>query len=148
MRAVCQRVKNAELYESGKLISSIGQGLLVYAGFSVDDSPESIKRALDKIAGLRIFDDSDGKLNLSLSAIDGGMMFVSNFTLYGDCSRGYRPSFVRSAGFEAASKLYDGAVEYLRSKGVKVVTGVFGGDMTINSSADGPVNIIVDGEDL
>ena len=148
MRAVCQRVNSAVRYESGKKISEIGKGLLVYAGFSADDELEGIKHALDKIAGLRIFDDSDGKLNLSLSSVGGEMMFVSNFTLYGDCSRGYRPSFIKSMGFDPASKLYNEAAEYLRSKGVVVKTGVFGGDMTIESSADGPVNIIVDGKDL
>lgn len=148
MKAICQRVEHAALFEGGREVSRINQGFLVYAAFSADDDENSVHRALDKIAGLRIFDDENDKLNLSLKDVGGEILFVSNFTLYGDCSRGFRPSFIKSAGFEAASKLYEYSLGYLKSKGIPVKQGVFGGDMTIESAADGPVNIIVDGEYL
>ena len=148
MRAVSQIVKNATLYESGNFISSIESGFLVYIGFSNDDTKESIEKALNKLCGLRVFHDSNGKLNLSLTDIGGQMLLVSNFTLYGDCSRGYRPSFVNSAKFEPAKELYEYALKYISERGIDVKPCVFGGDMQIESVADGPINIIIDSEDI
>lgn len=148
MKAICQRVLNATLYESGTKISEIGQGLLVYIGFSEDDTKENILKALKKVCGLRIFSDSDDKLNLSLTDVNGQMLLVSNFTIYGDCSRGFRPSFVKSAKFDAANTLYESSLDYIKSLGIDVMPCVFGGDMTIESAADGPINIIVDSEEL
>ena len=148
MRAVCQRVLDATLYVDGNLISKIDNGFLVYIGFSVDDTPEKINKALNKLSGLRVFDDTEGKLNLSLSDINGQMLLVSNFTLYADCSRGFRPSFINSARFDDAQKLYTYSLDYIKSKGIDVKPCVFGGDMKIISTADGPINIIIDSEDI
>ena len=148
MRAICQRVKSASLIVGDKLISEIKKGFLVYVGFCDDDTVETIKKPLRKICGLRIFDDSNDKLNLSLSDVSGEILLVSNFTLYGDCSRGFRPSFVKSAGFDYAKKLYDYSLEFIEDYGITVKPCVFGGDMSINSVADGPINIIIDSEDL
>ncbi len=148
MRAVCQRVKKAELFVDGKLISEINQGFLVYIGFCEKDTKENINKALNKIAGLRVFDDEAGKLNLSLSSIGGQMLLVSNFTLYADCSRGFRPSFIESARFEYAKELYEYSLDFLKARDLDVKPCVFGGDMIINSVADGPINIIIDSEDI
>lgn len=148
MRAVSQIVKKATLYESGNFISDIGYGFLVYIGFSVNDSKESIEKALTKLCGLRVFHDCEGKLNLSLSDIGGQMLLVSNFTLYGDCSRGYRPSFAGSAKFEPAKELYEYALDFINKRGIDVKPCVFGGNMQIDSVADGPINIIIDSEEL
>ncbi len=148
MRAICQRVKQAVLYESGNVISSIEIGLLVYIGFSDNDNEQNIQKALNKLCGLRIFSDSEDKLNLSLTDISGKILLVSNFTLYADCSRGYRPSFIKSAKYDKASHLYDYALNYISEKGINVKPCIFGGDMTIDSVADGPINIIIDSEEL
>ena len=148
MRAVCQIVNNAVLYESGIKISEINRGLLVYVGFCTEDTKENILKPIKKICGLRVFADNDGKLNLSLCDIGGQILLVSNFTLYGDCSRGFRPSFIKSAGFEKANELYKFALEQIKNSGIDVKPGVFGGDMIIESSADGPINIIIDSEEL
>ena len=148
MRAVCQRVKGATLYVDEKEVSKISNGFLVYIGFCNQDTRESIQKELKNICGLRVFDDSEGKLNLSLTDVDGQLMLVSNFTLYADCSRGYRPSFVNSARFDYAKELYDFSLEFMKNQGIDVKPCVFGGDMIIDSIADGPINIIVDSEDL
>ncbi len=148
MRAVCQRVKGATLYVDNKVISKISNGFLVYIGFSEDDTTDSIRKALKKVCGLRVFDDSEGKLNLSLSDIGGQMLLVSNFTLYADCSRGFRPSFIKSAKFDYANELYEFSFDFISDFGIDVKPCVFGGDMKIDSVADGPINIIIDSEDL
>lgn len=148
MRVICQVVNSAVLFESKSEISKIGRGLLVYAGFCENDNEQSMLKIINKVCGLRVFSDSDGKLNLSLKDIGGQMLFVSNFTLYGDCSRGFRPSFVKSAKFDCAKKLYDFSYDRIKESGIDVYTGVFGGDMEIESCANGPVNIIIDSEEL
>ncbi len=148
MRAVCQVVKCAKLTADGKETASIGRGLLVYIGFCSDDNEQSIQKALKKISSLRVFGDNNGKLNLSLLDISGQMLIVSNFTLYGDVSRGNRPSYINSMGFEAANSLFEYSKAYLKDLGINLCSGVFGADMQIRSVADGPVNIIVDSEDL
>ena len=148
MRAVCTVVRSAKLVVDGNLISEIGKGLLVFCGFAEDDTEKSIEKALHKIAGLRVMDDADGKLNRSLKDVGGEMLFVSNFTLYGDVSRGFRPSFIKSMKYDAACTLYKYASDRLKEMGVSVKCGVFGGDMKIEAHYDGPINIIVDSEDL
>ena len=148
MKTISQIVQKASLTVDDKLISEIGFGFLVYIGFSEEDTKDSIIKALNKLCGLRVFHDNDGKLNLSLSDVCGQMLLVSNFTLYADCSRGYRPSFVQSAKFDKANELYNFALEYISEKGIDVKPCVFGGDMVIDSVADGPINIIIDSEDL
>lgn len=148
MRAICSVVKNATLRVDGELISKIGKGMVVFCGFSEQDNKESIEKALKKVAGLRVMDDAEGKLNCSLADVGGEMLFVSNFTLYGDVSRGFRPSFIQSMKYEPAQELYAYALGRLGEMGVKVKGGVFGGDMKIEALHDGPINIIIDSEAL
>lgn len=148
MRAICTVVKHAALRVDGELISEIGRGMLVFCGFHENDTKESIEKALKKVAGLRVMDDPDGKLNCSLADVDGEMLFVSNFTLYGDVKKGFRPSFIESMKYDAAEELYQYAWNRLREMGVRVQGGVFGGDMKIEALHDGPINIIIDSEAL
>ncbi|PWM41016.1 MAG: D-tyrosyl-tRNA(Tyr) deacylase [Clostridiales bacterium] len=148
MRAICTVVKRARLTVEKKEIAQIGRGLLVFCGFSEQDTAARIEKPLKKIAGLRILADEDGRLNCSLADIGGEMLFVSNFTLYGDVHKGFRPSFTRSMKYEPAQALYQRALERLAEQGVRVRGGVFGGDMEIEALYDGPVNILIDSEDL
>lgn len=148
MRAICSVVKNATLKVDGELISEIGHGMVVFCGFSADDTIESIEKALKKVAGLRVMSDPDGKLNCSLADVGGEMLFISNFTLYGDVHKGFRPSFEKSMKFDPAQNLYDYALNRLKEFGVRVQGGVFGGDMKIQALHDGPINIIIDSEVL
>lgn len=148
MRAICSVVKNATLRVDGKVISQIGKGMLVFCGFSEKDTKVNIEKALKKVAGLRVMDDPDGKLNCSLADVEGEMLLVSNFTLYGDVKKGFRPSFTESMKYKPAQELYDYALERIAQMGVNVHGGVFGGDMKIEALHDGPINIIVDSEAL
>ena len=148
MRAICSVVKNATLRVDGDVISQIGRGMLVFCGFSESDNKENIEKALKKVAGLRVMDDPDGKLNCSLADVGGEMLLVSNFTLYGNVKKGFRPSFDRSMKYEPAQELYEYALGRIAQMGVKVQGGVFGGDMKIEALHDGPINIIVDSEAL
>ena len=148
MRAICTVVKHASLRVDRELISEIGKGMLVFCGFHETDTEQSIEKALKKVAGLRVMDDPDGKLNCSLADVGGEMLFVSNFTLYGDVKKGFRPSFVESMKYEPAEVLYEYACKRLKEFGVAVQGGVFGGDMKIEALHDGPINIIIDSEDL
>ena len=148
MRAICSVVKNATLRVDGEVISEIGRGMLVFCGFSEQDNKETIEKPLKKIAGLRVMDDPDGKLNCSLADVQGEMLFVSNFTLYGDVKKGFRPSFIESMKYEPAEELYQYALNRLKEMGVTVKGGVFGGDMKIEALHDGPINIIIDSEEL
>ena len=129
-------------------MSEIGKGMLVYIGFCELDTAESIQKSLKKLCALRIFDDGSDKLNLSLNDIGGEMLLVSNFTLYADCSRGNRPSYINSAKYDNAQRLYDFSIGYIRNYGIRLKCGVFGEDMKIASTADGPVNIIIDSKDV
>jgi len=148
MKAICTVVKNACLRVDGKVISEIGRGMVVFCGFSERDDRENIEKALKKVAGLRVMDDPEGKLNCSLADVGGEMLFVSNFTLYGDVKKGFRPSFVESMKYDAAEELYQYALNRIAEFGVSVKGGVFGGDMKIEALHDGPINIIIDSEAL
>lgn len=148
MRAICTVVKNATLRVDGKVISQIGKGMLVFCGFSREDTRENIEKALKKVAGLRVMDDPDGKLNCSLADVDGEMLFVSNFTLYGEVKKGFRPSFVESMAYDEAQQLYEYALKRLEEMGVRIKGGVFGGDMKIEALHDGPINVWIDSEAL
>ena len=148
MRAICSVVKEATLRVDGEIISLIGKGMLVFCGFSERDTEESIEKALKKVAGLRVMDDPEGKLNCSLADVGGEMLFVSNFTLYGEVKKGFRPSFIESMKYEPAEALYQYALNRLKEMGVSVQGGVFGGDMKIEALHDGPINIIIDSEAL
>lgn len=143
MRAVVQRVLNAELKVEGKLISKIGRGLVVFFGVKNGDVPADADKIVKKISALRIFEDENGKMNLSVGDVGGEVLFVSQFTLYGDTSHGNRPSFTEAARPETAKPIYDYAAEKLRSLGVPVSTGIFGADMKILQENDGPVTILL-----
>ena len=138
-----QRVLNAELKVEGKLISKIGRGLVVFFGVKNGDVPADADKIVKKISALRIFEDENGKMNLSVGDVSGEVLFVSQFTLYGDASHGNRPSFTEAARPETAKPIYDYAAEKLRSLGVPVSTGIFGADMKILQENDGPVTILL-----
>lgn len=142
MKFVAQRVAFAALCVSGELVSEIGRGLVVYLGVKAGDNEKQAEKAMEKVALLRVFEDEAGKMNLSVRDVEGEVLLVSQFTLYGDARKGNRPSFSEAERPERADALYEHAVSYLRSLGVPVKTGVFGADMQIEQHNDGPVTII------
>ena len=142
MRAVIQRVKKTTLSVDGKLISEIDKGLAVYLGVGDGDGEAAVPMMVKKISQLRIFEDENGKMNLSVKDIGGEILLISQFTLYGDCSHGNRPSFICAARPEKAEPLYLAVAEKLRECGINVKTGVFGADMKIEQYNDGPVTIL------
>ena len=144
MRAVIQRVSKASVSVNGQLVGKIGKGLLVLLAAAHEDGPEQIRWMAEKITGLRIFSDEEGKMNLSLLQIGGEMLIVSQFTLYGDCRKGKRPSFTGSARPEEAEKLYEAFIEAVRSKGIPTQQGIFGAMMDVDLVNDGPVTLILD----
>ncbi len=146
MRAVVQRVKATRLSVDGELVSEIPFGLTIFLGVKVDDKQESAEYLAKKIAGLRIFEDENGKMNRSVLDVGGEVLMVSQFTLYGDASHGNRPSFTLAERPERANELYEYAVAALRAYGVTVKTGVFGADMQIEQHNDGPVTILLEKE--
>lgn len=144
MKAVVQRVKKTTLSVDGETISQIPFGLTVFFGVGKGDTEAQADYLVKKIAGLRIFEDQNGKMNLSVKDVGGEILFVSQFTLYGDCSRGYRPSFSLAEEPDRARALYDYATQKLRAEGLVVKTGVFGADMKIEQLNDGPVTILLE----
>ncbi len=142
MKAVIQRVGKTALSVDGKLVSEIPFGLAVYLGVKCGDTAIQAQAMAKKVAGLRIFEDGNGKMNLSLSEVGGEILLISQFTLYGDCSHGNRPSFTEAERPEKASALYELTAQKLREYGLTVKTGVFGADMKIGQFNDGPVTII------
>ena len=146
MRAVVQRVSRAEVRVESRVVGAIGRGLLVLVGIAREDTPETGKVLAEKIANLRIFDDEQGRMNRSLLEAGGGVLCVSQFTLYGDCRKGRRPSYDRAAPPETARALYESFVESLRALGVKVETGEFRAMMDVELVNDGPVTLLLDTE--
>ena len=146
MKAVVQRVKNTSLRVDGELISEIPFGLVVFLGVKVGDSEKQADYIAKKVANLRIFEDENGKMNLSVKDVGGEVLFVSQFTLYGDASHGNRPSFTLAERPEQANALYEYAARALENYGVTVKRGVFGGDMQIFQHNDGPVTILLENE--
>lgn len=144
MKAVVQRVKKTTLSVDGKLISEIPFGLTVFLGVKVGDTEKEAAYLAKKIAGLRIFEDENGKMNLSVKDVGGEILLVSQFTLYGDASHGNRPSFTLAARPEQAEPLYEYAVKEVASYGITVKKGVFGADMKIEQFNDGPVTILLE----
>ena len=144
MRVVVQRVKSASCVIDGQLHSEIGNGYLLLVGFTHTDSIKEVKYLAKKIAGLRVFEDENGKMNLSLKAVGGKILSISQFTLYADTKDGNRPAFIKAMNPTEASKLYDLFNEELRTYDIEVLTGVFGADMKISLLNDGPVTIIYD----
>lgn len=144
MRLVIQRVKRAKVASSGKTVGAIGRGLFVLLGVGQGDKKEYGDILARKLANLRIMADQEGKMNLSVKEIGGEVLVISQFTLYGDASKGNRPSFIKAAPPEVARGLYVSFVEGLREHGLKVKTGSFGDYMEIESVADGPVTVILE----
>lgn len=144
MRAVVQRVSRAQVSVNGRVVGAIDSGLLVLLAAAHGDGPEQVRWMSEKLVGLRIFPDNEGKMNLSLTQVNGAMLVVSQFTLYGDCRKGKRPSFTGSAPPEEASRLYENFIAEVARKGVPVRHGVFGAMMEVELVNDGPVTLIVD----
>lgn len=144
MRAIIQRVLRGDVQVDGQTVGRVGRGLLVYVGVAVTDTKADAEQMAEKIAALRIFDDKDGKLNLSVRDARGGVLAVPNFTLLADARKGRRPAFVDAAGPDAAKALFEAFVAALLACECTVATGPFGASMVIHSAADGPVNIVLD----
>lgn len=144
MRIVLQRVSSASVDVDGKRIADIGRGLLLLVGIAAEDATVDIGKTAKKIVDLRIFEDSDGKMNQSLRDIGGAVLAVSQFTLYADVSRGRRPSFIHAAPPELAEPLFDLFVDALRSESVDVQTGRFGAKMAVRLENDGPVTLTLE----
>lgn len=144
MRAVVQRVKGASVEVEGTVVGAIEGGLLVLLAVEGSDGQEEVEWMARKLAGLRIFNDSEGKMNLSVEDVEGEILLVSQFTLYGDCRKGNRPSFVRSAGPDRAEALYHAVGGALKSRGIRVAWGKFQAKMSVDLVNDGPVTLIVD----
>ena len=142
MYAVIQRVKHTSLRVDGKLISEIPHGLVVYLGITVGDSEEKCEVLANKVSKLRIFEDANGKMNLSVQDVGGEILLVSQFTLCADCTRGNRPNFSMAERPERAVELYELTARKMRDLGLAVKLGVFGADMKIEQLNDGPVSII------
>lgn len=142
MKFVAQRVSQASLTVDAKPVSDIGRGLVVYFGVKTGDAEQQAVKCAEKIAHLRVFEDDAGKMNLSVKDVGGEVLFVSQFTLYGDARKGNRPSFIEAERPERADKLYLYAADKLREQGVSVKLGVFGAHMVIDQINDGPVTII------
>lgn len=148
MRFVVQRVKHASVTVDGEVIGKIGKGFLVFIGVSRDDTKEVADKLIKKLIGLRIFEDSEGKTNLSLEAVDGELLLVSQFTLYADCKKGYRPSFINAGAPDMANEMYEYIISECRKSVKKVETGSFGADMKVELLNDGPFTILLDDEDM
>ena len=148
MKAVVQRVLRADLSVDGKLISNIDKGIVVFWGVGEGDQEIDVIKLVNKISKLRIFEDENGKMNLSLKDINGQILLVSQFTLFADCRHGNRPSFINAEKPERANELYLKAKELFGKENISVQTGIFGADMKINVLNDGPVTIILDSRDL
>lgn len=146
MRAIIQRVTEASVVVEGEMVGQIGRGLLVFLGIGHGDEEKDLNYMVDKITGLRIFEDNDDKMNLSLMDIQGEILIVSQFTLYGDVRKGKRPSFTLSAFPEKGEDYYNRFIDKIREKNIKYGTGKFGADMKVSLLNDGPVTIMLDSE--
>lgn len=147
MRVVLQRVSRASVTIDGEVVGSIGKGILVLVGIAPGDGDRQIEFLAEKILNLRIFEDDEGKMNLSLEQVAGSLLVVSQFTLYGDCRKGRRPSFIGAAAPAAAIPLYERFVHRLRQSGTTVATGQFGAMMDVELVNDGPVTLLIDAPD-
>jgi len=146
MRAVIQRVKRAEVRVNGQAVGAVGEGMVVLLGIGQEDSLEVAESLADKIVNLRIFDDSQGRMNRSIAQAQGALLCVSQFTLYGDCRKGRRPSYDRAAPPEMAARLYEAFLASVRTRGIRVQTGQFQAMMEVELVNDGPVTLLLDSE--
>lgn len=148
MRAVVQRVKEASCIVDDKIVGKINKGILLFLGVGEGDEEKALHYLVDKVLGLRIFSDQEGKMNLSLEDIEGEILIISQFTLYGDVRKGKRPSFTRSAAPDLGEKFYEQFIEEVNNRGIRAETGEFGADMDIELINDGPVTILLDSEKI
>ena len=148
MRAVLTRVKEASVAIDGEIVGQIGRGFLILLGIGPEDSEAQCKKLCEKALGLRIFEDDAGKMNLGLSDIGGEVLVVSQFTLYGDCRKGRRPSFTGAAAPDLAIPLYERFLHLCKDAGFPPQHGQFGADMQVSSINDGPVTLILDTDSL
>ena len=148
MRAVLTRVKHASVTIDGKVHGQIGEGFLILLGVTHEDTEAQAVKLADKLTGLRIFEDENGKMNRSLEDVKGQLLIVSQFTLYGNCKKGRRPEFLAAARPEVAIPLYEKFVQLCREKGFHTETGEFGAYMQVESLNDGPVTLVVDTDQL
>lgn len=144
MRAVVQRVSEARVTVDGEVVGQIGPGLCVLLGVADDDTLDDVTYTANKIVGLRIFEDDAGKMNLSLAEQGRAMLVVSQFTLFGDCRKGRRPSFITAAGPEQGNELYEAFCEQVRGQGIEVATGRFRAMMDVALVNQGPVTLLID----
>ncbi len=144
MKIILQRVNSAKMFVNDKFMSEIKKGIVAYIGITHEDGLKEIEYCIDKLIHLRIFDDENGKLNLSLEDINGELLVVSNFTIYGNTKKGRRPSYTNSAPAEKAKEVYNMFLLKLSKKGINYQTGQFQQYMRIISESDGPVNLIIE----
>lgn len=148
MRMIIQRVKNASVTVENKLIDKIEIGLLIFLGVEDGDTKEIADKLLNKVIKLRIFSDENNKTNLSIHDVDGELMIISQFTLYADCKKGNRPSFINAGKPDLAKKLYEYMIEQAKNYFEKVASGIFGADMEVELKNDGPFTIILDSKEI
>ncbi len=148
MRALIQRVTEAAVSVDGEITGNIEKGILVFLGVSDEDTESDLKYIADKILNLRIFEDDGGKMNLSVSDISGELLIVSQFTLYGDCRKGRRPSFDKAGKPDYANDMYERFIAYCAESGLKTACGRFGADMKVSLLNDGPVTLMLDSTKL
>ena len=148
MRAVLTRVKHASVTIDGKVHGQIGEGFLILLGVTHEDTEAQAVKLVDKLTGLRIFEDENGKMNRGLDEVKGELLVVSQFTLYGNCKKGRRPEFLAAARPDVAIPLYEKFVELCRAKGFHTETGEFGAYMQVDSLNDGPLTLVVDTDQL
>jgi D-tyrosyl-tRNA(Tyr) deacylase len=144
MRICLQRVKQASVTVERELVGEIGRGMLVLVGIGTEDGEEQVQQMVEKLVGLRIFEDDEGKMNRSLVDVHGEMLVVSQFTLWGDCRKGRRPSFTSAAPPELAEPLYESFVERVAEQGIRVATGQFAAQMDVALVNDGPVTLVLE----
>jgi D-tyrosyl-tRNA(Tyr) deacylase len=144
MRVVLQRVSRASVTIGGRTAGAIGAGFCLLVGFTHGDSGAQVDWMAEKVAGLRLFADAEGKMNLGLAEVRGALLVISQFTLYGDATKGRRPSFIDAARPETAVPLYEAFLAALRARGLEVAAGEFGADMQVEIHNDGPVTLILD----
>ncbi|HEY1068093.1 MAG TPA: D-aminoacyl-tRNA deacylase [Pirellulales bacterium] len=147
MRACVQRVSSARVRVEGETVGEVGRGLLVLLGVAAGDGPSELRWMVDKVVGLRVFDDGEGKMNLALADVAGELLVVSQFTLLGDCRKGRRPSFIEAAPPERAERMYEEFVAATRAAGIRVATGRFRTHMEVELVNDGPVTLLIDSAD-
>ncbi|HUR93963.1 MAG TPA: D-aminoacyl-tRNA deacylase [Gemmatimonadales bacterium] len=144
MRVVLQRVSKASVTIAGREVGAIDRGFCLLVGFTHGDGGEQVDWMAEKVAGLRLFSDAEGKMNLGLAEVRGEVLVISQFTLYGDAAKGRRPSFIDAARPDAAIPLYERFIAALRARGLDTATGEFGADMQVHIQNDGPVTLILD----